>query len=152
MSAYRLVCLSFFHAVCLKLLLSCLHLACDLFDFLSRRLFVCLPSCTPVYWSVWLPVSLSPAPIFLFLSLPTCLDCCCPAYFYVSLPSCPSVFLSHRLFVCLSYCPSSNWSVCHSHLSVTVPPSCLICCFPAFLYVCLPSCLSVCLSSCPFVF
>jgi hypothetical protein len=76
--------------------------------------------------------------------LPVCLSfvrlfaCCCSAYLYFCLPSCLSdlllttlvclpVILYVRLLVCLSFCQPV---VC-SHLSLTVSPSCLVCCCPA---------------------
>jgi hypothetical protein len=86
---------------------------------------------------------------------PTCLVCCFPVYQFVRLlplsvmPSVYlSVILSFRLLVYLAFCQSV---VC-SHLSVTVPPTYLVCCCPAYtsMSVCRTACLflSCCLLAC----
>jgi hypothetical protein len=157
LSAYRLACLSFFHAAYLKLWLHCLP-AC-LSEFLSSRLFVCLsPGCLSIGLSVFLPVCRL-LPSFCYSpSYMSCLLVSCLPVQYVCLPSCLSVFLSWS-------CPSVYWSVhlpvslsstpiflLHSllpALSVAVLPVCTSACHLACPSFCHAACLSVCHPVCP---
>jgi hypothetical protein len=94
------------------------------------RLFVCLSSFPPVYWSV-LSFCLSAICSHLYTVVPLHVFCCCAAYQFVCLLSCLSVFLSYCLF---AICPA-----CHLTCRVFLSHHLFVC-----LYINLLSCLSFC--------
>jgi len=118
---------------CLALLLCCLPVCLPAVlpvCLYGSRLFVCLSSFPPVYWSV-LSFCLSAICSHLYTVVPLHVFCCCAAYQFVCLLSCLSVFLSYCLF---AICPACHLT-CHVFLSHHL----FVC-----LYINLLSCLSFC--------
>jgi hypothetical protein len=115
------------------------------FAVLPTNISACHPVSPSIGLSVFLPVCRLLPPTYSVLPFavpPTNISACHPVSPSIGLSSAPISMLKSLLhlafccpanqYFCLSSFKSVYWSVVCSHLSVTVPPTCLVCCCPTF--------------------